>query len=149
MIYNDKHWQSFFKELGNPDWSQDPMFENMRSRTQNIGAVLARVAAVLETRTTEEWMTIFRHAEIPATPIASLTDLLHDPHLEQTGFWEDRHTEAGHLRFPGIPTSFSETPGEIGDPGPVLGAHSRAVLTEAGFAASEIDAMLASGALVE
>ena len=36
------------------------------------------------------------------------------------GFWQERETEAGRLRYPGIPTTFSETPGAIGDPGPVL-----------------------------
>ena len=63
----------------------------------------------------------------------SLTDLLDDQHLVETGFWQERDTDAGRLRFPGIPTSFSETPGAIGDPGPALGGDSRAVLAEAGL----------------
>ena len=92
-------------------------------------------------------MDLFRRAEIPATPIASLTELLHDPHLVQTGFWEQRETEAGTLRFPGIPTAFSETPGAIGDPGPVLGADNLAVLGEAGYTREEIEALVASGAV--
>jgi crotonobetainyl-CoA:carnitine CoA-transferase CaiB-like acyl-CoA transferase len=102
----------------------------------------------METRSTEDWMALFRRAEIPATPIASLTDLLRDPHLEQTGFWEERETEAGRLRFPGIPTAFSGTPGAIGDPGPVLGADNHAVLTEAGFSDSEIAVLKESGAVI-
>ncbi|MFN4135216.1 MAG: CaiB/BaiF CoA transferase family protein [Novosphingobium sp.] len=149
MIYNDKQWQAFFRELGDPEWSKDPMFASLRSRTQNIGAVLARVAQVMETRTTEEWMALFRRAEIPATPIASLSDLLDDPHLVQTGFWQERETGLGTLRFPGIPTAFSETPGAIGEPGPALGADNMAVLAEAGFSADEIEALLASGAVVQ
>ncbi len=148
MIYNDKHWQAFFRELGNPEWSADPMFVTMRSRSENIGAVLARVAQELESRTSEQWMELFRRAEIPATPIASLEDLLHDAHLEQTGFWEERHTDAGDLRFPGIPTKFYQTPGAIGDPGPALGADNDAILNEAGFSESEIAAMAATGAVI-
>ena len=148
MIYNDKHWQAFFRELGNPEWSADPMFVTMRSRSENIGAVLARVAQELESRTSADWMELFRRAEIPATPIASLEDLLHDAHLEQTGFWEERHTDAGDLRFPGIPTKFYQTPGAIGDPGPALGADSERVLQEAGFSESEIAAMAATGAVI-
>jgi len=148
MIYNDKHWQAFFRELGNPEWSADPMFVTMRSRSENIGAVLARVAQVLESRTSAEWMDLFRRAEIPATPIASLEDLLHDAHLEQTGFWEERHTNAGALRYPGIPTKFTQTPGAIGDPGPALGADSDAILHEAGFSENEIAAMAATGAVI-
>jgi crotonobetainyl-CoA:carnitine CoA-transferase CaiB-like acyl-CoA transferase len=78
--------------------------------------------------------------------IATPADLLHDPHLEATGFWNERESEFGRLRFPGIPTRFSATPGAIGDPGPALGADSRAILAEAGLAPAAIDALLASGA---
>ncbi|MDB5721753.1 MAG: coA-transferase family protein, partial [Alphaproteobacteria bacterium] len=84
MIYNDKHWGAFFAALGNPDWSKDPMFASMRSRTQNIGIVLASLAAVMEERTSEEWLELFREAQIPAMAIASPTDLLHDRHLVET-----------------------------------------------------------------
>ncbi|HQS68153.1 MAG: CoA transferase [Novosphingobium sp. 28-62-57] len=148
MIYNDKQWQAFFCELGNPPWSQDPMFASLRSRTENISEVLASVARELATRSTAEWMDLFRRAEIPATPIASMEQLLHDPHLVETGFWQERETEAGRLRYPGIPTTFSETPGAIGDPGPVLGADNMAVLDEAGFSPEEVSALVASGAVI-
>ncbi|WP_103730879.1 CaiB/BaiF CoA-transferase family protein [Novosphingobium sp. HII-3] len=147
MIYNDKHWRAFFEALGDPEWSQDPMFASMRSRTQNIGAVLAKVAEVIETRSTGEWVELFRKAHIPATPIKSLTDLLDDPHLVETGFWQERKTPAGILRFPGIPTTFSETPGAIGDPGPALGGESLDVLREAGFSTEEIADLQAIGAV--
>lgn len=147
MIYNDKHWRSFFAAIGDPEWSREPMFANMRSRTENISAVLARVAEVMRTRTTAEWMELLRDAQIPASPIASLQDLLHDRHLVETGFWQERDTDQGRLRFPGIPTAFSETPGEIGDPGPALGAQGRAILAEAGYDQPAIQALIDSGAL--
>jgi crotonobetainyl-CoA:carnitine CoA-transferase CaiB-like acyl-CoA transferase len=147
MIYTNKHWQDFFKALGDPDWSRDPMFATMRSRTENIGTVLAQLATVMETRTTAEWEALFREAEIPAMAIASTAQLLHDPHLEETGFWQSRDTDMGPLRFPGIPTGFMGTPGAIGDPGPALGADSDAVLAEAGFSEAEVAAMRATGAV--
>jgi crotonobetainyl-CoA:carnitine CoA-transferase CaiB-like acyl-CoA transferase len=146
MIYNDKHWRSFFHALGDPEWTRDPMFASMRSRTENIGVVLARVAEVMEQRTTAEWVNLFRTAEVPAMQIATPTDLLHDPHLEATGFWNECESEFGKLRFPGIPTTFSATPGAIGDPGPALGADSRTILAEAGLAEAEIEAMIGNGA---
>ena len=146
MIYNDKHWRAFFAALGDPEWSRDPMFVSMRSRTQNIDAVLTRLAEVLEGRTTEAWAALFREAEIPAMAIKQTQDLLADPHLLATGFWERRDTADGTMRFPGIPTRFSETPGSIGASGPVLGQDTRAVLAEAGLSGAEIDALIASRA---
>ena len=146
MIYNDKHWQAFFAALGNPDWSKNEMFASIGNRTRNITAVLDHVAEVLASRTTAEWLALFRDAHIPAMAIASTKDLLHDPHLVETGFWVERETEAGSLRYPGIPTSFSATPGEIGDPGPTLGGDTLAILAEAGLDEAAIEALLATGA---
>ncbi len=146
MIYNDRHWRNFFDAIGNPDWSRDPVFATMESRTRNIDTVLARVAATMKTRTTAEWVDLLREAQIPATAIASLEELLEDEHLDAVGFWQDRETDAGPLRMSGIPVRFSATPGEIGDPGPALGADSRAVLEEAGFDSGEIDALIGTGA---
>jgi crotonobetainyl-CoA:carnitine CoA-transferase CaiB-like acyl-CoA transferase len=146
MIYNDKHWRSFFHALGDPEWTRDPMFASMRSRTENIGTVLAKLADVMLERTTDEWLALLREAEVPAMAIATPADLLHDPHLEATGFWNERDSEFGRLRFPGIPTRFSATPGAIGDPGPVLGADSRSILAEAGLDPDAIDALVESGA---
>ena len=149
MIYNDKQWRSFFALIGNPDWSRDPMFASVTSRTENIRAVLGRLGAVIATRTTGEWMDVLREAQIPAMPILSTGDLLVDPHLAETGFWHRADSDVGPVRMPGIPTRFSETPGAIGDIGPRLGADNDAILHGAGFTAGEIAELRATGALVE
>lgn len=148
MIYTDQHWRAFFDAIGNPDWSKDPMFETITSRTQNIGAVLGRLADVFATRTNDDWMRVLTAAHVPAMPIMSLSDLLLDPHLAEAGFWVSRQTSDGAIRYPGIPTSFSKTPGEIGDPGPAHGADGEAVLLAAGFSKETVDKLKASGALV-
>ncbi|RVT43552.1 CaiB/BaiF CoA transferase family protein [Sphingobium algorifonticola] len=147
MIYNDKHWRAFFDAIGNPDWSRDPMFASMRSRTENITTVLGKLSDTLAERTTDEWMALLQAAQCPAMPIASIDDLLTDPHLEAVGFWDRRETAEGAIRLPGIPVDFSETPGAIGEAGPHLGAHGPDVLREAGFSDSAIKALGASGAL--
>lgn len=141
MIYNDRHWHSFFDAIGNPEWSRDPMFASLRSRTQNITTVLGQLSKELAQRTTQEWMALFTKAQCPAMPVRSIDDLLDDPHLDSVGFWHRCETPDGMVRMPGVPVRFSETPGEAGRPGPRLGADSREVLAEAGFSESEIDAL--------
>ncbi|WP_120075502.1 CaiB/BaiF CoA transferase family protein [Aurantiacibacter odishensis] len=139
MIYNDRHWSNFFDAIGNPEWSKDPMFKSLRTRTQNITQVLGQLSKVLETRTTEEWMAVLTQAQCPAMPVRSIDDLLDDPHLEQVGFWHQVHSADGNMRMPGVPVSFSQTPGEPGQPGPRLGQHSREILEEANFTPEEIE----------
>lgn len=133
MIYTDRHWRAFFAAIGDPEWSRDPMFASLRSRTENITAVLGRLGQELAMRTTAEWMDLFQRVELPAMPILSLEDLLHDPHLAEVGFWHERETADGRLRMPfGLP-AFSVTPGAPGDPGASPGAHTLEVLREAGL----------------
>ena len=148
MIYTDRHWRAFFDAIGNPDWSSDAMFASIGERTRNIGAVLGRLSDIIRHRTTDEWMELFRTIEVPAMPIMSPTDLLSDPHLEEAGFWDARETSDGALRFPGIPTRFSATPGAIGEPGPALGADGEEVLADYGFADAEIAALAAERVLL-
>lgn len=147
MIYNDRQWQNFFAAIGNPEWSKDPMFASLRTRTENIGTVLGRLAETLEQRSTEEWMELLKTAQCPAMPIFSLDDLLTDPHLDAVGFWTERETPDGKIRMPGQPVRFSETPGEIGDPGPGLGADGPEILRNLGMDEASIAALAATGAL--
>lgn len=142
MIYTDRQWRAFFTALGEPDWSREPMFQSLRSRTENIGEVLGRLASVLEGRTTAAWMAVFEAAGIPAMPIFSTGDLLTDPHLEAVGFWHDRETEGGAVRLSGIPTRFSATPGAVGEPAAAHGADSRDILEELGYDAAEVASIL-------
>ncbi|WP_340588824.1 CoA transferase [Erythrobacter alti] len=142
MIYNDRHWKNFFDAIGNPEWSQDPIFSSLRMRTQNISKVLGHLGAVLAQRTTAEWMELFEKAQCPAMPVRSIDDLIEDPHLASVGFWHHCETPDGSIRMPGVPVRFSETPGMAGRPGPRLGADSRDVLDEAGFSESEIEELL-------
>jgi len=90
---------------------------------------------------------LFKKAECPAMPIATLDDLLDDPHLDAVGFWQRQETAAGTIRLPGQPVNFSETPGGVGAPGPPLGAHGTEVLAEAGYSEIEMAALRETGAL--
>jgi crotonobetainyl-CoA:carnitine CoA-transferase CaiB-like acyl-CoA transferase len=148
MIYTDQHWRAFFDAIGNPDWSKDAMFADITSRTHNIGTVLGRLADVLSQRTNDEWMALLTTAQVPAMPIKSLRDLLDDAHLADAGFWVERDTKDGRMRFPAIPTDFSATPGEIGDPGPAHGADGEAILRAGGVTAEAVAELRRSGALV-
>jgi crotonobetainyl-CoA:carnitine CoA-transferase CaiB-like acyl-CoA transferase len=147
MIYNDKQWKNFFALIGDPEWSRDPIFATMTSRTKNIKTVLGKLGDVIITRTTSDWMDAFRKAQIPAMPILSTDDLLLDPHLNETGFWHRSDSDIGPVLMPGIPTHFSQTPGAIGDIGPSLGADNDSILQDAGLTASEIADLRTTGAI--
>jgi crotonobetainyl-CoA:carnitine CoA-transferase CaiB-like acyl-CoA transferase len=82
--------------------------------------------------------------------MASLDDLLTDPQLAATGFFQHAsHPSEGEIMFTAPPVRFSATPTSTERLQPRLGEHSFEVLREAGFSDSEIRALAVSGATVD
>jgi crotonobetainyl-CoA:carnitine CoA-transferase CaiB-like acyl-CoA transferase len=145
LIYNDKQWRRFVTIAGEPVELRDPRFGTLETRSLHIDDVYAAVSNVMPTRSTAEWIEALQEAGIPAVPLKSLKDLMSDPHLEQTGFFVARQTKEGKLRFPGIPTRFSRTPGQIREAGPLLGEHTVSIMEEVGFTPAEVESYIKAG----
>jgi len=128
LIYNDKQWKAFVDGV-KPAWA-GPQFATLQQRAQQIDRVYELVAQTMLERTTAEWLALFRSLEIPAAPLRTPEELFDNPHLNAVGFFETVDTPQGPVRFPGVPTWFSRTPGHVAGPAPALGAHTREVLAE-------------------
>jgi crotonobetainyl-CoA:carnitine CoA-transferase CaiB-like acyl-CoA transferase len=128
LIYNDKHWNAFIDAV-QPPWNSE-LYATLEQRAKQIDVVYGLVAETLLERTTDEWLALFRELEIPAAAIQTPGDLFDDPHLNAVGLFETIDTPHGKVRFPGVPTWFSRTPGKVRGPAPELGADTAAVLSE-------------------
>lgn len=149
LIYNDKHWRSFFAAIGESDGlGRDPRFATHSARAAHIDAVYAEVARLMRTRSTAEWRALLDAADVPNEPLNTPADLLASPQLRATGFvHEVAHPTEGPLHALAHPTRWSHTaPAARQAPAPRLGEHTRQVLAEAGYTPADIDALLHSGA---
>ena len=135
LIYNDKQWAAFVEAV-RPGWANDPQYATLELRARQIDAVYALLADTFKEKTTQEWLDLFQRLGIPAAPLRTPADLLNNPHLNAVGFFETVDTPFGPVRFPGVPTWFSRTPGRVAGPAPQLGAHTGEVLKELGVAAA-------------
>ncbi|BBY19634.1 CaiB/BaiF CoA transferase family protein [Mycolicibacterium litorale] len=135
LIYNDKHWNAFVNAVS-PVWN-DELYATLERRAKQIDTVYGLVAETLKERTTDEWLALFRELEIPAAPIQSPDALFDHPHLNAVGMFETVDSPHGPVRFPGVPTWFSSTPGHVHGPAPELGADTAAVLNELGLPRAE------------
>lgn len=112
--YNDAQWIRFFELGGRPGAFDDPRFSTYQERTKNVGELYALIEEVASTKTTEEWMALLAENNIPAMRYAQITDVLNDPHLQQVGFFEERHSpSAGPYRSMRHPVRYGGTPAGV------------------------------------
>jgi crotonobetainyl-CoA:carnitine CoA-transferase CaiB-like acyl-CoA transferase len=143
LIYNDKQWNAFINAV-RPAWASD-LYATLERRARHIDTIYALVAETLAERTTDEWMALFRELDIPASAIHTPDALFDNPHLNAVGLFETIDTPHGPVRFPGVPTWFSRTPGRVAGPAPELGANTAEVLEEIGLAATDAEPAMGSG----
>ena len=140
LPYTTRQWRSFFTTAGRTDMLDDPRVNDPAWRSRHVATLYAMISEIMPARTTSEWLSLLREADIPVAPVNSLEDLLHEPHLVATGFFETYdHPSEGRLRTTAVPARFSCTPGQaLRRPPPRLGAHTREILVEAGLDANAI-----------
>jgi crotonobetainyl-CoA:carnitine CoA-transferase CaiB-like acyl-CoA transferase len=142
LVYNDKQWSAFVAAV-KPAWASDEL-ATLKQRARQIDAVYGLLAGTFKERTTQEWLELCRSLDIPAAPLRTPGELFDNPHLNAVGFFETVDSPQGPLRFPGVPTWFSRTPGRVAGAAPELGADTQAVLEEIGQPAAK-RSLLATG----
>ncbi len=144
---NNRQAFAFFDAIDRPELKTDPRFESNIARTINAADYFKVQVEALTRKTTAEWLEIFAAADVPAAAYNTIDDLLDDPHLGDVGFWQsDEHPTEGRIRRTRTPVTFRGGMREATRPAPRLGADTREILADAGYAEAEIDALLQSGA---
>ena len=131
LVYNDKHWNAFVGAV-KPEWAGEE-FSTLEKRAKQIGRVYGLLGETFATRTTQEWLDLLRSLHIPVARLRSTDELFANEQLEAIGFFEQVDTPQGPVRFPGVPTWFSATPGRVAGAAPLLGENTAEVLAEIGL----------------
>jgi crotonobetainyl-CoA:carnitine CoA-transferase CaiB-like acyl-CoA transferase len=118
---------SWVRLAGHGPRSQDRMKEYLGVDEATKELVAEKVAEM----TQEEAVETFTGMGFPCAPVYHVDEAIADPHLAERDMWVDiDHPRAGRIRQINFPVKFSETPGNVGSYSPLLGEHSREVLTE-------------------
>ncbi len=131
LIYNDKHWK-LFTEAVKPAWVT-PGMATLELRAQQIDKVYGFLAQTFLERTTDEWLSLLGELNIPASPLRTTDELFDNSHLNAIDFFETVDSKQGPVRFPGVPTWFSKTPGKVAGPTPLMGEQTQEILAEIGL----------------
>lgn len=150
LPYNDRQWARFFDAIGHPQLAADPRFATMASRTNNVDELYAIIVESLLTKTSQEWLALLEECEIPSVSVRTPEEVLSDPHLEATGFFEVvEHESEGAIRMMKSSASFAGTPTVTRSLAPRLGQHTAEILREVGISAGEIEVLRRQGVVFD
>jgi crotonobetainyl-CoA:carnitine CoA-transferase CaiB-like acyl-CoA transferase len=112
-------------------------------------AMLKRsVEATVASRTTEEWQAHLARAGVPASRVALPLEILDDAQpAANEMFARQDHPALGPLTVFGLPVRLDADGFVAGPPTPPFGSEARAILEWAGFGPSDVDRLLAGGAV--
>ncbi len=129
-VGNDGQFAEFCRIAGRPELADDPRFRTNPDRVRNRESLVPIVEALVRTRPSGEWIAVLTAAGVPCGPINDLRQVFEDPQVRQRGLRVDVPHPAG-VSCPTIasPMRFSATPIEYRTPPPLLGQHTREVLS--------------------
>ena len=142
-------FETFCRLIGRPDLARDPRFADVREQGPHRAALATEIAAVMKTRTADEWEALLGQA-VPAVRVRGLDEALGEEQLAARGVL---HTFAA---VPGVGTdvtvplaAFTYAHGgpRADFPPPRLDQHTDEVLAEIGFVTAEIEALRHDGVI--
>jgi alpha-methylacyl-CoA racemase len=120
----------------------DPAFNNQMSR-EAWPELSEKLAAVIRTKTRDEWCALMDGTDVCFGPVLSLEEA---PAHAHNAARQTFVTIEGVVQ-PAPAPRFSATPGAVQGPPPAIGAHSEVALTDWGFSASQVERLKEVGAL--
>ncbi|WP_293387691.1 CaiB/BaiF CoA-transferase family protein [Phenylobacterium sp. RIFCSPHIGHO2_01_FULL_69_31] len=140
-------WEQFAEAAGRPDLVADERFATGKARRQNAAALAAELDKGFAALPFDEIARRLDAADLVWAPMQTPAEVATDPQIAAAGaFVEIEDGQGGTYRSPAAPARFPGADADRRPPAPRLGEHTREVLAELGYGASEIEAMFADGA---
>jgi crotonobetainyl-CoA:carnitine CoA-transferase CaiB-like acyl-CoA transferase len=119
-------------------------------RVKNVDALERDIESVTTQEPTAHWVARLDAVGIPGGPVFGYEQALHDPHvLARQMVHEMDHPIIGPMKTLGLPIKSSGALGSIRQPAPWLGQHSRTVLSQLGYSATDIETLFAHGTVFD
>ena len=120
--------------IGRDDLANDPGLASNAGRVSRTEELDQAISEWTSRRELEEVLAVLNAAEVPASKIYSIADIVNDVHYQARQMIQQFKLKDGQtLKLPGIVPKLSETPGKTEWLGPELGEHTAEVLAAIGI----------------
>ena len=128
-VGNDSQFERFCELAGQPQLAGDNRFKQNSARVKNRDILVPRVAEIMKSKTTVDWLKELNQRGIPCGPINDIDQVFADPQVRHRGMKQMlSHPLAGSVASVANPIRLSATPVEYDRAPPMLGQHTDEVL---------------------
>lgn len=118
-------WRGLRKVMGDPEWAQLEMFDDMYTRAQNADLIYSLMADWLMEHGKMEIMEMCQAAGCPVTAVFTIEEAARHPHLQARDYFVNiAHPALGEISCLGAPFKLPACPGGPNSPSPLLGQHN-------------------------
>ena len=144
----DAIFQRFARAMGRDDLASDPTLADNAGRDARRAELYSLIDAWVASLPQAEVLAKLEAAEVPASPIYNIEDMLRDPQfLAREMFIQGELPGGKAFKMPGIIPKLSATPGSSEHVGPALGEHNQSILSRLGYSSEAIEQLKQQGAI--
>jgi len=134
-------WEVFCRKvIEKPELLSDPRFETVEARRKNRGLLEETIETIFLEKDHRHWLEQLKKAELPHGIVRGIAQVLAHPQVVARKLIREAESPVGKVPVIANPLKMSRSQARY-DPIPSLGGDSDAILRDAGYASSEIEAL--------
>lgn len=131
LCVSEPQWQACARALDRAQWLDDPRYTTKSARVAHMDALDAAMNEATAGWTKATLFDKLTAARVPCAPVRELDEVVHDPHLHETGMLQwVQHPLYGEMLAHGSPLHFAEHAVPPYQPSGALGQDNESVLRE-------------------
>jgi crotonobetainyl-CoA:carnitine CoA-transferase CaiB-like acyl-CoA transferase len=145
-VGSQRQWASLCEVIGRSELARDQRFVTNERRVEHRAELIPLLAAAFAAAPSATWLDRLDGARIPCGPILDVAEAFATPQAQARGARVAvRHERLGAVDQVASPIRLDGETAAVRAAPPLLGEHSREILSEAGYSDPEIDRLVADG----
>jgi formyl-CoA transferase len=144
MVRTPDEIDRFLTVLGLPELLIDPRLESPAGWVEHGAELIQKIQSAIAGKSSQEWMTEFKDADVPVTLVADVQTVAEDPQIEANGMLMDG-ADTGMPQVVKPPINIENLPTRNVRRAPEIGEHTDQILDELGFTSEEIGQLHSDG----
>ena len=146
-VGSERIWERFQNAM-QLDQLANPQYATNGDRVTHRHQLVPYLQQIFLTQPVAHWVQTLQKASVPCGPINDLADVFADPQIHAREMLQQMtHPTLGPIQQTGIPIKFSQTPGQLRLPPPLLGQHNHEILTDLGYSPDQIASLKQRGVI--